>query len=665
MELSAGTVIGSSVRLVRLLGEGAMGSVWVAHHLRLETRVAVKFMSADLPKKLRPALMARFEREAKAAAKIGSPHVVDIKDQGVTEDGTPFIVMELLQGEDLGKRLKRGGALGLAEAARIVTQVAKALAAAHKVGIVHRDIKPENIFLVGTDDEPFVKVLDFGIAKHVDLTLQEPGLTATGALMGTPFYLSPEMLLGAKAADTSADLWALAAVAYHMVTGRVPFKGKTLPALCQAILAAQLPPPSGVRFGLPPELDLWFARAMCRDAAARFGSAKELAQSFAQAAGGGRPVVPADPSDSGGYEAVQAGQPGQRAGSGPAVARCRLAGSEPEEPVAAAHEDTIPQGPALLGPALMPGGAAGKPSDELPAGKTELAEEPTHEADTSRAPAQREAAGPSLAAELPPAAAARPGAKAPGATPDPRPSTPWEAERTALLGPGGAAGAPAGEPSGPWRPASTAPLGVAGAADGSGTHAALPLGEAAGDGASQPEITVRLGAAEADHRPARTFSGAAKTLRDAPGTATGRRRLVAIGAVAAAVALAGGLILAGTDRLGRAPGPMPAASPATTLAAKPDATPHEAATAARTAGETTQPSAQEPLPEGPPVAPPPSASAAGTAEPSSAARATPAGSGQSAGARPAGAPPAPLRTIPPSPKPPPAAPQPTEIMLQR
>jgi serine/threonine-protein kinase len=280
-ELSAGTMVTPSLKLERLIGEGAMGSVWVADHLGLECKVAVKFIT---PVRLRdkPALAVRFEREAKAAARIKSPHVVQVHDHGLMSDNTPFIVMELLEGETLGARLKRGP-LPLAEVGTVVSHVGKALAKAHELGIVHRDIKPENIFLLASDDDLHVKVLDFGIAKQVE----EPGqtMTQTGAILGTPMYMSPERIKSARDADYPADLWALAVVAYECVTGRTPFMGETVGALFFAICGDPLTPPSELRDGVPKALDDWFGRALRHEPDRRFGSARELAAAFRAALG--------------------------------------------------------------------------------------------------------------------------------------------------------------------------------------------------------------------------------------------------------------------------------------------------------------------------------------------------------------------------------------------
>jgi serine/threonine-protein kinase len=281
--MQPGQHITSTLRLVRLLGKGGMGSVWVADHLALATQVAVKFMSSSFVEN--HLLVQRFRAEAMAAAQIKSPHVAQVFDHGIMRDGTPYIVMELLEGEDLKRRIRREGLLPLRDVSHIIAQACKALGRAHQLGIVHRDIKPDNIFLCNMgDDETFVKVLDFGIAKlGPDNAL---GATTTGAMMGTPLYMSPEQLLSAKHVDFRSDLWSLGVVAYHAVTGRVPFSGETVGSLSLAVHTGAFMLPSTIREGVPPVLDAWFARALRREQNERFGSAKELAEALVAAVNG-------------------------------------------------------------------------------------------------------------------------------------------------------------------------------------------------------------------------------------------------------------------------------------------------------------------------------------------------------------------------------------------
>jgi eukaryotic-like serine/threonine-protein kinase len=281
MWLGPGTQVTPNVRLLELLGEGGMGSVWVAEHAGLKTRVAVKFVSRELVER-DPSLIERFNREAALTAKIKSPHVIQTFDHGVMPDGQAYIVMELLEGEALSDRLERDGRLSPEETCLVVQQTAKGLSRAHKMGVVHRDIKPENLFLVDDDDGLFVKILDFGIAKQTSLPLTQ-NVTGTNMMVGTPEYMSPEQVMSAKDVSAQADLWSLSVVAYRCLTGGVPFSGETVGALAVAIANGIFTPPRTFRRELRPGVDDWFARALAKHEEARFGDAKELARTFAAA----------------------------------------------------------------------------------------------------------------------------------------------------------------------------------------------------------------------------------------------------------------------------------------------------------------------------------------------------------------------------------------------
>lgn len=277
-------MVTSTVRLERPLGEGGMGSVWVAEHLALKTTVVVKFMSKELA--ANADAVERFSREAAAAAQVKSPHVVHTLDYGVTAENVPYIVMELLDGHDLGAQLVLTPVLSPRDVADIIGQAAKALARAHGVGIVHRDIKPDNIFLCDADGgDVFVKLLDFGIAKST----QALGTgTRTGSIIGTPSYMSPEQITGAKI-DHRTDLWSLGAVAFEAMTGKKPYDGDNVGAIALSIHGVQ-PVPSALNPALSPAIDAWFARACAVDVQRRFSSAKELAQSLAEAVSGAASV---------------------------------------------------------------------------------------------------------------------------------------------------------------------------------------------------------------------------------------------------------------------------------------------------------------------------------------------------------------------------------------
>ncbi len=280
-------MVTSSVRLVRPLGEGGMGSVWLAAHQSLHTQVVVKFIAAEYTTS--PEALARFSREAAAASQVKSPHVVQTLDHGITAEGLPYIVMEYLEGRDLENHLahlqEQGSRMTPYEVAEVVSQLARALEKAHVVGIVHRDIKPANIFFCDAGDGAlFVKLLDFGIAKGVNIPLLDSG-TRTGTMIGSPYYMSPEQLVGAKDVDYHTDLWSVGVVAFEMLTGRRAFEAETVGAL--ALLIHNEPPP--LLSQVSPELaslDEWFMHACAKKPEDRYGSAKEMADGLAAAVNG-------------------------------------------------------------------------------------------------------------------------------------------------------------------------------------------------------------------------------------------------------------------------------------------------------------------------------------------------------------------------------------------
>ncbi|MBW2459555.1 MAG: serine/threonine protein kinase [Deltaproteobacteria bacterium] len=279
MELEPGTWIMPTVRLIRRLREGGMGSIWVAADMRLHTQVAVKFLSPALAadKNTR----ARFEREGRLARQIESPHLVHTYSQGVLPSGTPFIVMEWLEGESLNERLGRDGQLRPQDALSVVTQVCRALQKAHEVGVIHRDVKPDNVFVLRSDRDILVKLLDFGVAKRLD---DGSGVvTDVRETLGTPMYMSPEQLRHASKVDHRTDLWAVGVLAYRMLLGTPPFDAPDFPAMCRAVCEATYEPPSRFDKRWPRALDAWFAHCFALHRDARFLSAQETASSLARA----------------------------------------------------------------------------------------------------------------------------------------------------------------------------------------------------------------------------------------------------------------------------------------------------------------------------------------------------------------------------------------------
>ncbi len=275
--MQTGAQLTPTLELVREIGRGAMGSVWEARNTALGTLLAVKLLRADSA--FSQDGEARFEREIEVLASLDHPHLVRIIDRGKTEGGGPFFVMEYLRGEDLGARLAREGTLSIDDTVTIVSQACRALAVAHERGIVHRDIKPANLFLLDDGGRPFVKVLDFGIAKR---TAGELGMTSTGISVGTPYFMSPEQFFTPSTADQRVDLWALGVVAYVCLTGAMPFVGETPSAIGLAAMQRSFTKPSQLRGELGPGWDNFFAKALDAEPAQRFQSANELAEALRQ-----------------------------------------------------------------------------------------------------------------------------------------------------------------------------------------------------------------------------------------------------------------------------------------------------------------------------------------------------------------------------------------------
>lgn len=272
-------------RIVKRLGEGGMGTVFLAEQIAVGNRpVALKVLLRKLLDD--PEFLLRFRNEAASAGRIRHPNVVTIYESGQTDDGTPFIAMEYLEGETLYQALQKRGAIPLGECVDILQQAARGLNAAHKLGIVHRDLKPENIFLLRSEEgEPLVKVVDFGIAKLLDTSSHR---TLTGMVLGTPAYMSAEHAAGMRGdeLDARSDVYSLGVVTYEMLTGRVPFHSETPLGYIRKHVSE--PPPSlrAVRADLhvPPQLEKVIMKALEKDRDKRYASTLEFAREFAEAA---------------------------------------------------------------------------------------------------------------------------------------------------------------------------------------------------------------------------------------------------------------------------------------------------------------------------------------------------------------------------------------------
>jgi serine/threonine protein kinase len=269
-----GSLVAGKYRIDRLIGRGGMGAVFQATNAAIGKRVALKFLAASTARDADAAV--RFQREAEAASLAESAHIVQIFDSGRSEQGLPFLVMELLTGEDLRARLRREGRLTAASAVRLGAQVLKALRCAHAAGIIHRDLKPDNVFLCQRDDEPsFVKLVDFGISK----LQQRPGvdtLTHEGAVLGTAFYMSPEQAQSFPDIDGRTDLFSVGAMLYEMLTGEPPHSGPTYEAVLIAICTREAPDVRRKAADVPDKLARVVSRALARDRTQRYQTAEEL-----------------------------------------------------------------------------------------------------------------------------------------------------------------------------------------------------------------------------------------------------------------------------------------------------------------------------------------------------------------------------------------------------
>jgi serine/threonine-protein kinase len=270
MVAAPGSRVGNVV-LQRTIGQGAMGTVWVGEHTTLGSEVAVKILHPA--RALDQASFRRFEQEAKGVAQLDSPHVVRVFDYGMTDDGDPYIVMERLVGRDLKSFIQDDGPLSPTLTLTVARQLCRALRYAHGRGVLHRDIKPANVFLVEADGEPFVKVLDFGIAKYCADDLD---LTATGQLVGTPYYMSPEQFMSPRDVDHRSDLWSVAVVLYACMVGKLPFLGEAVGAISIATYTGDYRPPTELCPSLPAAFDDFIAKAFAVDPNGRYQDADAL-----------------------------------------------------------------------------------------------------------------------------------------------------------------------------------------------------------------------------------------------------------------------------------------------------------------------------------------------------------------------------------------------------
>ena len=277
--MAVGSVLGGKYRIEREIGRGGMGVVYQAAHLLLAQPVALKMM---LPDSARSAdAVGRFLNEARAVARLENEHVARVMDVGTLADGTPYLVMELLEGADLGTFAREGATLPVERVVDYLLEAMEAVAEAHAAGIIHRDLKPSNLFLAQRKGGNAIKVLDFGISKT---TTAEPRtdaiVTATNAVLGSPAYMSPEQLRNARTIDARADLWSLGVIGYQLLSGTLPFNGSNIVELFAAIQEREPQSIRELQPEVPPALDAALLRCLRRDPAARFASVHDLARAL-------------------------------------------------------------------------------------------------------------------------------------------------------------------------------------------------------------------------------------------------------------------------------------------------------------------------------------------------------------------------------------------------
>ena len=338
-------------RIVRLLGEGGMGAVYLGEHVGLRRPVAVKLLHAQFAN--RDDVVKRFQREAQAAAAIRHPNIVEVFDVGVSTGGEPYLVMEYLEGEGLRELMTRNRRIDLPAASAVLEPVLSALAAAHRQGIIHRDLKPENIFLAFRANEPrVVKLIDFGISK-LTAAGTDHFRTQTGFVLGTPMYMSPEQARGAAALDHRTDLYAAGTMLFEMLTGELPFASENFNEFFAKLLTEEARPARAVYPELPLDVEAFLRKALRKDPAQRFASADEMLEALHALSGHARDseqlrLLGGEPTT----RTFAAGELGAAAPAAPPSAMPTPAGVE-REAVTVADQPRRRHSPLVLGAAAV------------------------------------------------------------------------------------------------------------------------------------------------------------------------------------------------------------------------------------------------------------------------------------------------------------------------